>query len=158
MKSIAKIIGTFFNHIFGKKDKPKNNTPVTECRDAEGTVGDGSSTKSTVIMIPQPVEDDEVCEPQPIEDEVTQPQPVEYDRKKIMKMIKEMIKGESKQKPLYDTELLAALQKAGYDLTVRTVCRYRNDMDIDSRKERLEDYRDEAEKRRKKRRKKDSCD
>ena len=140
---LARILRDLINKLFGKDESKQISAPqpVTEVRNAEGSCNSGSSTKSTVtIMIEAPEEEETLS------------------REEVMKMIKAMIKTEDKQKPLYDTEILAALQKEGVDLTVRTICRYRNDMDIDSRKERLEDYRDEAEKRRKKRRKKDSCD
>ena len=48
----------------------------------------------------------------------------------IKEIIKEMIDGEDKTKPLTDDRLCAALQERGYDIKRRTVAKYRESMRI----------------------------
>ncbi len=97
---LASILRDLISKLFGR-DKSKQITapqPVTEVRNAEGSCNGGSSTTTTVIMIETPEDEDALS------------------RKEVMKMIKAMVKTEDKQKPYYDTEILAALQKG--DLVV----------------------------------------
>lgn len=138
---LASILRDLINKLLGREQSQPAAEPTTH--NVNVTI-EGNSESDTTIMIHL----DECDEPS---DEAP------FPKEDIMKEIKRLIKGEDRTNPLYDTEIHAILVKEGYDLVSRTVTRYRNEMDIENRKERLEDYRDDAEKKRK-RKKKDSCD
>ncbi len=138
---LASILRDLINKLLGREQSQLAAEPTTY---NVNDLIEGNSESDTTIMIHL----DERDEPS---DEAP------FPKEDIMKEIKRLIKGEDKTSPLYDTEIHTILVKEGYDLVSRTVTRYRNEMDIENRKERLEDYRDDAKKKRK-RRKKDSCD
>lgn len=138
---LASILRDLINKLLGREQSQPAAEPTTHNVNVKI---EGNSESDTTIMIHL----DERDEPS---DEAP------FPKEDIMKEIKRLIKGEDKTNPLYDTEIHTILVKEGYDLVSRTVTRYRNEMDIENRKERLEDYRDDAKKKRK-RNKKDSCD
>ena len=141
---IAKILSDLLNKLFGRKQDKVEKV----VHDVNVNITAGSDSETTIM-----IQMDEDCPEK--DDETTAP----FPKDEIMREIKRLIKGEDKNKPLYDTEIHALLQKAGFDLVSRTVGRYRNELDIEPRKERLEEYRKEARKRNKKRQKKDKdCD
>lgn len=138
---LASILRDLINKLLGREQSRPAAEPTTHNVNVE-IEGNSESYTTTIIHL------DESDEPS---DEAP------FPKEDIMKEIKRLIKGEDKTNPLYDTEIHTILVKEGYDLVSRTVTRYRKEMDIENRKERLEDYRDDAKKKRK-RKKKDSCD
>jgi RNA polymerase sigma-54 factor len=56
----------------------------------------------------------------------------------IMLKIQEMVKGESKDKPLSDEEIMAKLKAEGIDIARRTVAKYREKLKIPSSRQRKE--------------------
>lgn len=137
MKSIAKLLQDFFNHLFGKKKNPQQEGPIVYV--TEGMAFTKSTAENTILIVNSKDDCDD-------EEEI---QPIELDRVEIMKRIKQIIKSENKKKPYSDVEIAGILRQEGVIISRRTVCNYRDNMDIEPRKERLEDYEKAAEKRKK---------
>lgn len=152
MKSIAKLVQNFFNYLFGKKSKSAAQKDDRDVHFTDGMAYSRWDITSQIILVEQ---DDEEPPVNTVPDcDKDKSNKDTKDRRKALNTMRDIIKSEDKEKPLYDTAIAAYLVKAGLDVSRRTVCNYREHLDINSRNERKEDYAKEAEKRAKKKRKK----